>query len=83
MRTTAYKKSQCRGTAHNKGKVNIMLPQILRRRDIEKQFGLSRSTIYEMMSNGTFPKPAKLGPRAVGWREEDLQNWFDNMQETK
>jgi len=83
MRTTAYKKSQCRGTAHNKGKVNIMLPQILRRRDIEKQFGISRAGIYAMMAEGRFPKPVKLGERAVGWREEDLQNWFDNMQETK
>jgi len=23
----------------------------------------------------------KLGYRAVGWRSEDLQTWFENMQE--
>ena len=58
-----------------------MLPEILRRKDIENQFGLSRSTIYAMIANGRFPKPVKLGHRAVGWRSDDLQSWFDSMQE--
>jgi prophage regulatory protein len=58
-----------------------MLPEILRRKDIENQFGLSRSTIYAMIANGRFPKPVKLGHRAVGWRSDDLQAWFDSMQE--
>ena len=58
-----------------------MLPKILRRKDIENQFGLSRSTIYAMMANDRFPKPVKLGHRAVGWRSDDLQTWFENMQE--
>jgi prophage regulatory protein len=58
-----------------------MLPKILRRKDIENQFGLSRSTIYAMIANGRFPKPVKLGHRAVGWRSDDLQAWFDSMQE--
>ncbi|MDA9325052.1 AlpA family phage regulatory protein, partial [Amylibacter sp.] len=52
----------------------------LRRKDIEKRFGLSRSTIYAMMADGRFPKPVKLGYRAVGWRSEDLLTWFENMQ---
>ena len=51
--------------------------------DIEKQFGISRAGIYNMMAEGRFPKPVKLGERAVGWLEEDLKNWLDNMQETK
>ena len=58
-----------------------MLPKILRRKYIENQFGLSRSTIYAMMANSRFPKPVKLGHRAVGWRSDDLQTWFENMQE--
>ena len=39
----------------------MILPEILRRKDIEKRFGLSRSTIYAMMADGRFPKPVKLG----------------------
>ena len=82
-KTTAYKNPSA-GVLHTfKERVNKMLPQIYRRTDIEKQFGISRSTIYAMMAEGRFPKPVKLADRAVGWLEEDLKNWFDNMQETK
>ena len=49
--------------------------RIYRRRDVEHLVGLSRSTIYAMMAAGTFPKPIKLGKRAVGWRESDVLDW--------
>ena len=38
--------------------------------------GLSRSTIYLRIKQGKFPKPVKLGGRAVGWVEQDVQNWL-------
>lgn len=50
--------------------------QIFRRPAVEKATGLSRSSIYQMMQDGTFPRPIKLGKRAVGWRAEDLENWL-------
>ena len=49
---------------------------ILRRAEVERVTGLSRSTIYDWISKGTFPKPIKLGDRAVGWRERDVQFWL-------
>ena len=52
-----------------------MSMKIYRRRDVEHLVGLSRSTIYAMMAAGTFPKPIKLGKRAVGWRESDVLDW--------
>ena len=58
-----------------------MLTQILRRRQLEEKLGLSRSSIYQMVSEGLFPKPIKLGRRAVGWRLEDVENWLTTMQE--
>lgn len=53
---------------------------ILRRPKVEEVTGLSRSTIYAMMAEGTFPKPMKLGKRAVGWREEDVRAWLDSRE---
>ena len=53
--------------------------RILRRPDVEQMTGLSRSTIYAMMSEGTFPKPVRLGRRAVGWREADVTAWLDGL----
>ncbi len=50
--------------------------RIYRRHDVEKLTGLSRSTLYAMMAEGTFPKPVKLGKRAVGWHELDIQEWI-------
>ena len=58
-----------------------MLTQILRRRQLEEQLGLSRSSIYKMVADGLFPKPIKLGSRAVGWRADEVENWLIEMQE--
>ena len=39
---------------------------ILRRRVVQERTGLSRSTIYLRMAQGSFPKSVPLGVRAVG-----------------
>ena len=54
-----------------------MHSKILRRKDLEAMIGLSRSTIYKLISENMFPKPVKLGPRAVGWRLSDIEDWLD------
>ncbi|WP_339479138.1 helix-turn-helix transcriptional regulator [Pseudomonas sp. RL_5y_Pfl2_73] len=37
--------------------------------------GLSQSTIYDMASNGRFPKQVKLGGRAVAWVKSEVLQW--------
>ena len=54
-----------------------MHSQILRRKDVEAMIGLSRSTIYKLISQEMFPKPIQLGPRAVGWLLADIEAWLD------
>lgn len=49
---------------------------ILRRKQVEARTGLARSTIYQHIKVGTFPRPIPLGPRAVGWLESDVSNWI-------
>ena len=51
-------------------------PKILRRRDVERLVCLGRSSIYRLMAEGSFPKPLKLGARAVAWRVEDIDAWL-------
>ena len=41
------------------------------------QTGLSRSTIYEMIKRGEFPRQFNLGTRAVGWVAGDVLAWLD------
>jgi prophage regulatory protein len=31
-----------------------------------------------MMSEGTFPKPVSLGARAVGWIENQIDQWLES-----
>tara|TARA_R110002153_G_scaffold86738_1_gene215187 strand:+ start:2205 stop:2393 length:189 start_codon:yes stop_codon:yes gene_type:complete len=58
-----------------------MLPQIIRRKDIEERLKISRSSIYAMMSQGEFPKPVRLGRRAVGWKSTDIEKWLQDLQD--
>ncbi len=53
-----------------------MTHHILRLPAVKTRTGLSRSTIYLRISQGTFPKPVSLGGRAVGWIEAEIQEWL-------
>jgi prophage regulatory protein len=53
-----------------------MAHAILRLPAVKTRTGLSRSTIYLRVSQGTFPRPVSLGGRAVGWVEEEIQSWL-------
>ncbi len=59
-----------------------MTKAILRRPEVERITGLSRSTLYAMMADGSFPKPVKLGKRAVGWREVDIAVWLESRTQS-
>lgn len=54
------------------------MSNILRRKRVEMKVGLGRSAIYEQMAAGTFPKCIKLGPRAVGWLETEIDDWLQS-----
>lgn len=55
---------------------------ILRRKQVEVRTGLSRSTIYARIAEGTFPRPIDLGGgRAVGWIESEINEWLQTRIE--
>ena len=49
---------------------------IIRLHEVKKQTGLSRSTIYDFIAKGKFPRQVELGEKAVGWIEADVQSWI-------
>lgn len=55
----------------------MRVERVLRRAEVEKIVGLSRSTIYAAMSRQLFPRPILIGVRAVGWRLKDIENWLE------
>jgi prophage regulatory protein len=54
-----------------------MMQRIIRLPAVTGATGLSRSTIYLRISQGTFPKPVSLGGRAVGWLESEVEAWLE------
>lgn len=52
--------------------------QILRIKTVLKRTGLSRSTMYRKMENGTFPRNVQISTRCVGWRESAIGAWLRN-----
>jgi prophage regulatory protein len=53
-----------------------MVTTILRLPIVKARTGLSRSTIYLRIAEGSFPKPVSLGGRAVGWIESEIDDWL-------
>ena len=40
-----------------------------------KMTGLSRSTLYRKVNDGTFPRQIQLSERCIGWRLSDVELW--------
>lgn len=53
--------------------------KLLRLPQVKSATGLSKSTIYSRIADGTFPKQVPLGPRLVVWVESDIQNWISEQ----
>lgn len=64
-----------------------MADKHLRRRAVEQLTGLSRSTIYAKLDrksryhDPSFPKPVKLGLRAIGWSEAAVDQWLKSRSQ--
>ena len=58
--------------------------RILRLQDVITATGLSRSTLYKYISEGTFPKPVSLSDRCVGWVDSEVHDgsWPGSRSET-
>ncbi|MFT5760502.1 MAG: prophage regulatory protein [Alteromonadaceae bacterium] len=55
-----------------------MSNKIIRLPAVKDQTGLSRSSIYLRMNKGKFPQSISLGDRAIGWLEEDINQWIED-----
>jgi prophage regulatory protein len=54
---------------------------LLKRPEVTRRTGLSRSTLYVWMGRGAFPKPIKLGTRSIAWRESDIEDWINEREQ--
>lgn len=52
--------------------------RILRIKTVLDRTGLSRSTMYRKIQEGTFPKQVRIAARCAGWRESAVNGWLRN-----
>lgn len=56
----------------------LELDRIVRMNAVLARTGLSRSTIYRKISEGTFPPRIKISINSAGWRESDISRWIED-----
>ena len=52
------------------------LDRIVRLKTVLSRTGLSRSTIYRKIADGTFPAQLKISTNGTGWHESDIDRWI-------
>ena len=53
---------------------------IMRMTDVCSELGVSRASVYRLLQSGSFPKPLKLGKRAIGWERDHIQQWVKSLR---
>ena len=51
----------------------VITTKFLKLPEVRIRTGKSRSSIYQGINDGTFPKPVRIGPRAVAWIEAEIE----------
>ncbi|WP_374379010.1 helix-turn-helix transcriptional regulator [Pseudomonas fluvialis] len=57
--------------------------RIMRLPQVQAATGFGRAWIYELMSEGKFPKARKIGARAVGWDSQEVEQWVSDRLEVR
>ena len=52
------------------------MPRLLTLRDVTAATALSRSAVYALMAESRFPKPIRIGTRAVRWVEQEVLDFI-------
>lgn len=54
-------------------------PRLLRLPEVMNRVGLRRSTIYQRMNEGRFPRCRSLGPKSSVWVEAEIDAWVESV----
>lgn len=55
--------------------------RFLRLPEVRDRVGLSRSQIYRLIQDGSFPAPLKIGPQVSVWPDGDIVRWQSEAME--
>ena len=57
--------------------------RIVRRDELTRRVGYCLGHIYRLERAGLFPRRVQLGPRSVGWLEEEVEGWIRQRVEAR
>ncbi len=52
--------------------------RLLNERQVAELVGVSRSTLRRMVLANEFPRPIRIGKRAIRWRKSEVLEWMDS-----
>jgi prophage regulatory protein len=61
---------------HSTASIGGDMNTLIRLSDVMRRTGLGRTSIYQGMASGSFPRSIRLGPRAVAWVEAQIDEWI-------
>lgn len=53
---------------------------LLRKKDVERETGLSESTLWRLEKKGEFPPRVRISANTVGWWKSDINAWMDELK---
>ena len=54
-----------------------MTRKLLNRHEVEGIVKMPRSTLYQAINEGDFPRPIRVGKRSVRWFEDEIAAWME------
>jgi len=53
--------------------------RLIRIQEVMDKVGIARSTVWDMVKKGTFPKPRKLSPKVTVWVDVEIDEYIANI----
>ena len=50
--------------------------RLIKLQDVMAITAMSRASVFRRIRDASFPKGVQVGPRAVRWRESEVQRWI-------
>jgi len=58
-------------------------PRLIHHRAVLERTSWSRATLRRRVASGDFPKPVRLGPNRIAWREAEVNAWMESLSTSR
>jgi prophage regulatory protein len=64
---------------------HVTLPpeRLIRQPEVLRRVGISKSTLWDWIKADRFPRPVRIGERAVAWKSSEIDRWIEGRVEAR